>query len=279
MSLKPVEVEATTLPDAWYQCLYKCLEICGDFEVDRGSYAGQKRLEFDHIRIHVKHPDAKQELGQIAPLIPTIPEQYSFPPPCDEKYIEDYLPYLFEANIQENEEYTYGQRIHAYQIPNWFRKLPEGWIDHTLDEIEELTKDKILILDHGNWILDQAKLLVWTYKNKGHRNNQMIISIEHPCDILLKNPPCLRHIDTRIQDGKLHFSNVYFRSWDLFNGFPANLAAIELFKQSLADEIGVENGELIAVSKGLHIYDHVWEIAESLRGKTIEQFREEALAG
>ena len=89
----------------------------------------------------------------------------------------------------------------------------------------------------------------------------------------LQDPPCLRHIDTRIQDGALHFFP-YFRSWDLFGGFPANLAAIELLKQYCAEQIGVENGEMIVASKGLHIYDYVWEMVELIRGKTINEFRE-----
>jgi thymidylate synthase len=29
----------------------------------------------------------------------------------------------------------------------------------------------------------------------------------------------------------------------------------------MASEIGVEDGEIIAMSKGLHIYDYVWELA------------------
>jgi hypothetical protein len=29
----------------------------------------------------------------------------------------------------------------------------------------------------------------------------------------------------------------------------------------MAAEIGVEDGEIIAASKGLHLYDYVWELA------------------
>jgi thymidylate synthase len=36
----------------------------------------------------------------------------------------------------------------------------------------------------------------------------------------------------------------------------------------------VEDGEMIISSKGLHLYNYVWELAECLRGKTIEEFRE-----
>jgi thymidylate synthase len=30
----------------------------------------------------------------------------------------------------------------------------------------------------------------------------------------------------------------------------------------MAGEIGVEDGEMVAASKGLHLYDYVWELAQ-----------------
>jgi thymidylate synthase len=35
----------------------------------------------------------------------------------------------------------------------------------------------------------------------------------------------------------------------------------------MADEIGVGDGEIIAVSKGLHLYDYVWDLAKLRTGK------------
>ena len=109
------------------------------------------------------------------------------------------------------------------------------WKGILLDEIEELKERKIIFYDpkFEVWCLNQIELLIWTYKNKGFRNNQMVLQVAHPSDMLLIDPPCLRHIDTRIQDGKLHFYP-YFRSWDLWGGFPANLGGIQLFKEYIA---------------------------------------------
>ena len=96
--------------------------------------------------------------------------------------------------------------------------------------------------------------------------NQAVMEIGMPSDIKLTDPPCLRLIDTRVRYGKLHFI-LYFRSWDLWGGFPSNLGGIELVKQYMADEIGVENGEIIACSKGLHLYEYAWELAKQRAGK------------
>lgn len=265
--MKPVYIEATTLSDAWFQTVYKCLELGKDFVIDRGSYEGDKRLEFDYITIKIKHPD----LGD---LIPKIPEMYNLPNPVDQDYINDYLPYLMTNLKEPTESYTYGQRIGGYLAPHaMINRLTEDHMCY-IDELEEI-KDIDNILSPSLRLFSQVYMLIWTYKTKGFRNNQMCLQIAQPMDMLLKDPPCLRHIDTRIQDNKLHFFP-YFRSWDLWGGLPANLAAIELLKQFIASEIGVENGEIIAASKGLHLYSYVWELAEIIRGKTIEEFRRES---
>jgi thymidylate synthase len=63
--------------------------------------------------------------------------------------------------------------------------------------------------------------------------------------------------------GKLHFI-VYFRSWDLWAAFPTNLGGLQLMKEFMASEIGCEDGEIIAASKGLHLYDHTWDFARQV---------------
>ena len=258
--LKPIIIEATSLEDAWFQTLYKMVEDGRSFTIDEGSYAGQTRLEFDHVTIHIKNPDT-------LPLLPQVPPAYGFPNPVEEDYLDDYLPYLMTGEEKEGESYTYGQRICKGRIPQeWFSGYDD---DKIVKKDDDIWCDGFITPHTGSSdFLNQMELLIWTYKNKGHRNNQMIMQVGQPTDMLLVDPPCLRHIDTRIQDGKLHFFP-YFRSWDLYGGFPANLAAIEMMKQYCASEIGVENGEIIATSKGLHIYDYVYEIAEALRGRKI----------
>lgn len=96
---------------------------------------------------------------------------------------------------------------------------------------------------------------------KSPGTNQAIIQVGKPEDIFLDDPPCLRHLDCRILDGKLHFI-IYFRSWDLWGGLPVNLAGLQLLKEFMAEEIGCEDGEMICSSKGLHLYEYAWEWAK-----------------
>ena len=55
---------------------------------------------------------------------------------------------------------------------------------------------------------------------------------------------------------------VYFRSWDLWGGLPANLAGIQQLKEYMAGQIGVDDGEMIVESKGLHLYGYAEELAK-----------------
>ena len=206
-------IKARDLPDAWFQCVYQILDKGRKYKIDRGSYRGQERLEFDYITVHIKFPGTR-------PLLPDIPAALGIPNPVADGYLEQYLPYLMTSAKKSGEEYTYGEYLEP-----------------------------------------QIKEIIRMYREDGPGTNQAFMTIGDKDSLYLEDPPCLRAIDTRIKDGKLHFV-VYFRSWDLWNGFPANLGAIQLLKEYMSESIGVEDGEIIAASKGLHIYDYVWELAK-----------------
>ena len=125
-----------------------------------------------------------------------------------------------------------------------------------------MTNDKAQgeLYTYGEDIDYQLKELIKVYREGGFGTNQACVSVGNKESIFLEHSQCLRVIDTRIRYGKLHFY-VYFRSWDLWAGFPSNMAAIQILKEYVASELGVEDGELVAYSKGLHLYSHHWEVA------------------
>jgi len=136
---------------------------------------------------------------------------------------------------------------------DFVRRYMRYWITMDKEPNEQYT--------YGESIAPQIEEVIRIYKEDGFMTNQACITVGSDRSIYLPDPPCLRVIDTRIRDNKLHFY-VYFRSWDLWGGFPANLAALQLLKEYIVAEIGnIEDGEIIALSKGLHLYDHAWEVA------------------
>ncbi len=218
MGLQFEYLRARDLPDAWFQCIYNILEKGYEYTIDRGSFQGQKRLEYDFIVVQIAYPSTR-------PLIPDIPPGVGVPPPTDMEYVEGYLEKLITSDKAELEAYTYG---------------------------EDLEK--------------QISEVIRMYKEDGFNTNQAYMAVGNAASIFLNDPQCLRGIDTRIRYGKLHFMP-YFRSWDLWAGFPSNLAAIQLVKEYMAKEIGVDDGEIIATSKGLHLYDYCWDLAKARVGK------------
>lgn len=114
---------------------------------------------------------------------------------------------------------------------------------------------------YGEDLEPQMEEVIRIYRQSGPNTNQAYMAVGSRDSIRLEDPPCLRGIHTRIRYGRFHFI-VYFRSWDLWGGFPSNLAALQVMKEYMAGEIGVTDGELICLSSGLHLYDHAWEWAK-----------------
>jgi len=210
--MKCVQLEARDLPDAWFQAVYNIFDLGTIYTIDRGSFEGHKRLEYDFVCLYIKHPVQR-------PLIPDMPPGAGIPPPTDMEYVNQYLEKLITDAKSENEIYTYGEDL-SVQIPK----------------------------------------IVQMYKEQGHGTNQAYMAVGSAKTLDYDDPPCLRGVDTRIRDGRLHFV-LYFRSWDLWAGLPSNLAALQIVKEDMAEQIGVEDGEIIACSKGLHLYDYTWELA------------------
>lgn len=263
----PVHIEAFDINDAWFQCVLAAVEKGHEYLITRGSYAGQKRKELDFVTVRIKKPGNR-------PLNILVPEGSSLPSPNDMNYIDGYFArYLMSDAKEQYEDYTYGERLvnpkslegKLITEVRELRKKLEGTKDNAEAQLikEEIAKKHAVAQTIG---VDQIKSVIEMYKTGGHGTNQATMEIGMPSDVLWGDPPCLRLIDTRVRYGKLHFF-VYFRSWDLIGGFPSNLAGLQLLKEYMANEMGVEDGEMFAMSKGLHIYEQSWGYANMRLGK------------
>jgi len=175
-------IEATTISDAWFQCISKILDVGFKYEIQHGSYVGQTRLEFDHITIYIKHPYAEPyDL-----MLPQIPTHLNIPNPVENGYVEQYMPYLMTSHIEPMESYTYGSRLTKFFI---------GY-------------------DEADGPSYGSQVEYWTsVLKKTNSTNQAVLQVAQPDDCLLDDPPCLRHIDMRIKDDQLIFYP-YFRCID-----------------------------------------------------------------
>jgi thymidylate synthase len=186
--------------------------------------------------VYIEHPHEDMVL--------IIPPALGIPSPTTMEYIGDYFAnYLMDPNLSENETYKYASRI---QHP-----MPKGGTQ--LERVIAMLKHTPL-------------------------TNQAIVEIGSPedHDVCIGNdgkldPPCLRLLDFKAvpQNDELVLSlSCYFRSWDLWAGFPTNLGGLELLKKYVASEAGLTSGPLYAYSAGAHIYGYQEEIA---RIRTLRQ--------
>ena len=105
------KIQARDLPDLWFQAAHDILDHGRRFKIDRGSYAGQTRLEYDYFFGHVMHPSSE-------PLLPDIPPACGIPNPVEQEYISggegyarSYIEYLMTGQKEPGESYTYGERL------------------------------------------------------------------------------------------------------------------------------------------------------------------------
>jgi thymidylate synthase len=233
----PFCLHAKTISDAWFQLIYNIFDYSYTQKIQKGSFENEQyRLQYPGMAVFIEHPGED--------MIPVIPPALNIPPPTTMEYIEDYFAnYLMDPELSENETYKYSSRIHY--------PMPKGGTQ--LERVIEMLKTTPL-------------------------TNQAVIEIGSPedHDICYGNdgnldPPCLRLLDFKavpINDDLVLTVSCYFRSWDLWAGFPTNLGGIELLKNYVAGEANLKNGPMYVYSAGAHIYGYQEELARIRTLKT-----------
>ena len=225
----PFFLMAKTIPDAWFQLIYNIFDKTYSQSIQKGSFENEQyRLQYPGIAVYIEHPNLD--------MVPTFPPGMSIPPPTTMEYIEDYFTnYLINPELSENDTYTYASRI-----------------QHSLIEGTQL--DTVICMLKETPLTNQAAIEIATPED---------LDVCYGKDGKL-DPPCLRLIDFKVipSNNDLFLTvSVYFRSWDLWAGFPTNLGGIELLKQYVASEANLKNGPMYAYSAGAHIYGYQEEIA------------------
>lgn len=225
-------IKAKTLPDAWFQAVYNLIDYDEEdnlknghlYQIDQGSYEESWRLEYPFIAIEIEFPLAK-------PLLPDFPLHTGLPSMADMGYVYSYfVEYFMSAVMGPNTVYTYGSRIN--------RPLYRNSRNHTLTQLDLLVER---VIEHP-------------------KSNQLVLQIAEPEDLLLDDPPCLRSIALKVIDRSINL-HVYFRSNDLWSGFPLNLACMSLFLKYLLTMTPYSAGKIYYFSSGLHLYRHNFEHA------------------
>jgi thymidylate synthase len=233
----PFFLHAKTISDAWFQLIYNLFDNSYTQTIQKGSFEKEQyRLQYPGIAVSIEHPGED--------MVPIMPPGSNLPAPTTMEYIENYFAnYLMDPTLSENETYKYASRIH--------HPMPEGGtqLQRVIDMLRETPLTNQAIVEIGD-----PKDHDICYGNDGKLD-----------------PPCLRLLDFKaVPEGKeLRLTvSCYFRSWDLWAGFPTNLGGIELLKNYVAGEAGLTGGAIYAYSAGAHIYGYQEDLA---RLRTLRQ--------
>lgn len=250
-AIKPIfrQILATTIDDGWFKALCMVINEGKTYRISSGSFPGTLR-RFSRLIVEMHIPDQEQ-------LAPYIPEGSNIDPPTTEEKIQAYMKYLLTPEKQPNEHYTYGEDLwwEVEEVIKYYNKYGH---ENACCHMVVGRPESILFYNQD---LDYNEDIIV----KDRRTGKIIIS-RHLTNEWNKNPlnemssQCLRGIDTWIENNKLHFA-CYFRSQDLWAGFPENYGGIQLVKKYMAGCIGVEDGPLVAISRDLHVYQYAFVYA------------------
>ena len=246
LEMKPIIIDVFDLNQCWYEVLKACLEKGYERPVFRGARKEQRRKELDSVSIRVRRPSNK-------PLVPDVPQ--GVPAPTSVQYVNTYLEYLITPFKKEWEDYTYGERIAGkLGVPEDYGT---GINNKEMSKIDIVEGQRVSALDISQFDI------IRRFLKETPETNRAIIEVGKPEDLLLEHPPCMRLLHFKVRYNRLHMW-VYFRSWDAWGGLPANLAALQLVKEFLAKENNVDDGEMYAMSAGLHLYSGEWDLAKQV---------------
>ena len=115
----PVHLVGTDLDDIWHRALRLCLMHGHRYKVDKGSYEGQDRYEFDFFTCRVKKPCGP--FPSYAGIIPIMPEGSGLLAPTSLEYVRDvYLPEFLYMEFQT----SFQQILLFLRIFLYYLKLP-----------------------------------------------------------------------------------------------------------------------------------------------------------
>ena len=253
-----VSIKANHLDDLYNKIIYSALEHERINYIDRGSHAGQYRLEFDHANLIIpnqRHPEDDTLAPKSRPGLPEV---------ADEKGIYDYFnDYLIKNVIEDSEHYGYNVWIVGMKegLPLKVKDVPRGADFNQLEWCANYFVEKGYGNNHCYITIgsaDSLKRYGWPYKDETDRGTS----------------ECLRGISFKIRDNKLN-TTCFFRSWDAVGGTPKNLGGISLLSEYFTDIINTTKRDdqpevsprtLIANSDGLHIYESEFDVAKLKAG-------------
>ena len=212
--MKSIHVVEANLPLAWEKAVLACWQQGERFPTEYDK-PGDPHSRDVSCLIHVTQPFAEPRIHR------------GFPGGLEdlEKYRAEVLYGVHDHWIDPAAgkwEYTYHQRLFAYQVP-------------------------------GAGVYDQIAGAIAKLRTAPHTRRAQAVTWQVWNDMNIDDPSCLQRLWFRICDGRLHM-NVHIRSNDAFKAAFMNMYAFSELQREMADRLGVAPGEYMHIADSFHIY-------------------------
>lgn len=152
--------------------------------------------------------------------------------------------------------------------------IPPGyfWSGEKLEIYAEqfLSNDKKgFVYTYGNRLrkhfqdIDQIAEAIRRLKNCNESRRAISVTWDPPTDTKQEEVPCMILVDFKIRDGKLQTTGLW-RSHDIYGAWFPNAVGLTRLSQYVAQEVGVEVGNLTIHSISAHIYEVNFEEARGI---------------
>jgi thymidylate synthase (methanogen type) len=115
---------------------------------------------------------------------------------------------------------------------------------------------------------DQLKISAELLK-RSPRTRRCVLVLARVDDLERSDPCCMREIHLWIEQPKLDRLHMfsYFRSWDAYKAANANLGALQLLQEEIAQQVGVKTGTITVFATNAHVYEEDFaRVKELLEG-------------
>jgi thymidylate synthase len=219
--MKSIHVEAKTLPEGWETAVRRCWNEGARFRTQYDKPADPPSRDVACL-IHVKEPFGEPRIHK------------AFPGGLDdlEVYRAEVLYGVHDHWIAPQEgkwEYTYHERLFAYQVPGAAAPI------------------------------DQIARVVQLLKETPHTRRAQAVTWQAWQDLGIRDPACLQRLWFRIEEpegggpGRLNLV-IHIRSNDAFKAAFMNMYAFTELQKEVARQVGVAPGEYVHVADSFHIY-------------------------
>lgn len=248
----PLIVHGETIPEAWM----KMVRAIDRFGRPNLMNAGTDRQvkEINNMTV-VVHDPQNEDLGFNPFAVPMTPEK-----------IRAYQEEILSPIKPEGKAYTYGNELRAYLARGEeLDFLANPNVECELGGLDDVVRN-ITRLDNG-WVEINQVADIIDVLNRDAYSKAAVAITWHPANELMrkhKSSPCWALMQPMVQDDRLNLM-AFFRSHDMFQGWPENAYGVAAVQREIAEGIGVEPGLMTVISGSAQLYNnYAQQIAQTI---------------